>query len=141
MDVWRLLTRFDSHATAEALLGADSAHAVDVAAVVERTSIVVKGLLARLNPIIGLAAGRALLARSISLASAREPSLAHLTAGDDPSRFLLDRIGRLQLGSARPAAVHVLTTLVELLVKLIGEDLTSKLTSPPRPRARKESST
>src|SRR5690349_11522806 len=130
---WRMTT-FDAHGTASALLDRANNGEGDLVAATRAF----KALSLRLTPVLGMAAAQALLARSVVLASARFPELARMSDRNDALTHLSQCLDEMPRAEVRVVATDVMTTLLELLVTLIGEDVTARLAAPRRVSNRKE---
>lgn len=107
--------------------GGDEGNAQDRAAAAGR---VYDSLHRSLAPVIGAAGVRAILARSVKLASAELPCLGRLTATDDGTEapaqgalHLVSCLAGLEPAAASEVAISVYATLLGVMTKLIGEGL------------------
>jgi len=108
----------------------DEGSAVDAGSTVVAsvTVQVLNSLLTALRPLIGMLALRALYVRSLHLASAsfEKPSADLVSTEELLAHLHQDLVGR-DPAPARDAAQSLLLALVNLLVSLIGENLTDRL--------------
>jgi hypothetical protein len=98
----------------------------------EPTELAAFGVCERLRqPLItlaGLAGFRSLLSRALTLARAEAPSLSAVQVAADGSLRGLDELGpRVDADQAREAGVILITQLLELLVRVVGEAMTLQL--------------
>ncbi|GAC1633209.1 MAG: hypothetical protein NVS9B14_07560 [Candidatus Acidiferrum sp.] len=98
----------------------------------EPTGFTAFGICERLRqPLItfaGVSGFRSLLSRALTLASAEAPNLSAVTVAADGSLQGLDGLRpQVDAGQAREAGVILITQLLGLLVRVVGEAMTSQL--------------